>query len=648
MRCRPFRLLLATVLTISIARCQTTATSVRHALEAPLQNPEVTAWQIRRHVVNRIPKLVVPATAEDWTAESDKLRRRALDIAFHGWPNEWITAPPKFEDLGEIPAGEGYRIRKLRYEIVPGFQATALLYEPENISNKVPAILDLNGHEPDGKAMEYIQKRCINQARQGILALNPEWIGMGELASPGNAHWNNAYLDFAGVNALGLFYLAMRRALDYLWDHPNVDRTRIGVTGLSGGGWQSTVLGSLDQRVFAALPDAGYRPVLSVGGVEWIGDNEQSATDLNMGFDYTALTAMRAPRPTMLIYNENDNCCFRAPRMKPFLYDAVRPFFALYGAQDKLSWYENTDPGDHNYQLDNRLHSYSFFEKDFRLPLTSGESPAAADIKSGEQLTVGLPKNNLTILDLARQFANEVTREPLPDGADAPQRQNTAGRTLLKQTIRYEPVHLESAWPVANTWGDGLRTVGYRFDFDNGLSADGSWLRFALLSGDVAWDVVLNDSGKKASSAIVSDRINRGEQVLAVDLLFTGDAAPPPYYYPVYDRMLATIGSRSLGIEVAQLIEISHWLQTASGHTQGRLEATGTRSQAVAMIAAALNPSIFSEIALHKGLSSWSEIFSRPVPYQDAPELFCLDLYRRFDLAQLRAMASPVSISQSE
>ena len=216
--------------------------------------------------------------------------------------------------------------------------------------------------------MEYIQKRCINQARQGILALNLEWIGMGELGDPENVHWNESYLDLAGANGLGLFYLEMRKGLDYLWQHPNVDHSRIGVTGLSGGGWQSIVLGAVDERISAALPDAGYHSGLSYGAAEWAGDNEQSATDMNAALDYSHLTAMRAPRPTLLIFNEIDSCCFRAPRMKPFLYDPVRPFFALYGAADRFSWYENTDPGDHNYQLDNRLHSYEFFAKAFGLP----------------------------------------------------------------------------------------------------------------------------------------------------------------------------------------------------------------------------------------------------------------------------------------
>ena len=31
------------------------------------------------------------------------------------------------------------------------------------------------------KAAEYKQKRCINLAKRGIIALNVEWLGMGQL-----------------------------------------------------------------------------------------------------------------------------------------------------------------------------------------------------------------------------------------------------------------------------------------------------------------------------------------------------------------------------------------------------------------------------------------------------------------------------------
>ena len=88
------------------------------------------------------------------------------------------------------------------------------------MSGKLPAILNVNGHGPGGKAVEHKQKRCINQARRGIIALNLEWFGFGELDAPGNNHTNIRLLDLAGVNGLGLFYLEMRRGLDYLYGHP--------------------------------------------------------------------------------------------------------------------------------------------------------------------------------------------------------------------------------------------------------------------------------------------------------------------------------------------------------------------------------------------------------------------------------------------
>ena len=99
--------------------------------------------------------------------EAARLRRHLLDdVVFHGWPDQWVKLLPRFEDAGVIEGGEGYKIRKLRYEIVPGFQSVALLYEPENLSGKVPAILNVNGHVgPPGKSVEYKQKRCINFAK---------------------------------------------------------------------------------------------------------------------------------------------------------------------------------------------------------------------------------------------------------------------------------------------------------------------------------------------------------------------------------------------------------------------------------------------------------------------------------------------------
>ncbi len=352
----------------AMAGAQTQPQQVAELLQPELEPPETVAFQLRNYLLKKVPRLPAPSSAEQWAAEAQKLRQRVLrEVVFHGWPREWIEAPAKFEDLGLIPSGKGYRVRKLRYEIVPGFHSTAILYEPEAIRGKIPAILNVNGHVgAPGKSVEYKQKHCINQALRGILALNLEWLSFGELTSRENQHWFGAHLDLVGANEVGLFYLAMRKGLDYLYEHPSVDRGRIGVTGLSGGGWQTIVLSALDERVSVAVPVAGYSSIVSrIERAPDTGDIEQNATDLLTVVDYPHLTAMRAPRPTLLIYNAEDDCCFRAPLVKPYIFDYVRPFFRLFGREDNLAWHENTDPSTHNYQLDNRLQSYRFFVKHF-------------------------------------------------------------------------------------------------------------------------------------------------------------------------------------------------------------------------------------------------------------------------------------------
>ena len=409
----PARTLVTLLLVLFPALAQTNPRQVQRFLDTPLTTPEVVAAEIRQYLMARAPHLPQVSSAADWTSRAGELRRRMFDeVIFHGWPKEWITAPLKVEDLGVFATGPGYRMRKLRYEIVPGFWSAAILYEPERMNGKLPAVVNVNGHGQPGKALEYKQKRCINQAKRGILALNLEWINFGELTHKENAHWFQAHLDLAGASGVGLFYLAMRKGVDYLYDHPNADRARIGVTGLSGGGWQTITLSALDERVTLSTPVAGYSALEArIERTADTGDIEQNPADMMRVGDYSHLTAMRAPRPTLLIFNAEDDCCFRAPLVKPGVYDDVRPFFRLYGAEDRFGFHQNTDPSDHNYQLDNRIQFYKFAAKQFGMPPVDGEIPSDAEIKTPEELNVGLPAGNLTVLGLAREFAKRIQRQ---------------------------------------------------------------------------------------------------------------------------------------------------------------------------------------------------------------------------------------------
>ncbi|MGO8717617.1 MAG: alpha/beta hydrolase family protein [Acidobacteriaceae bacterium] len=651
------------VILVSMFICATAANGqdtdihVSDAVGTPIQSHEDVIYQLREYLMNRAPRLPKPISAEAWTTQSEQIREHLLgDVIYHGWPKAWVDSPPKFEEVGIIETGEGYRILKLRYEVVPGLWSAALLYEPVELQGKVPAILNVNGHiGPQGKAADWKQKRCINYALRGMIALNIEYINMGELYRKGNDHGYLGHLDLVGTNGVGLFYLVMRKALDYLYLNPHVDQKRIGMTGLSGGGWQSIVLGSLDKRVRVAIPVAGFGSFANqLARTADMGDNEQDATDFFDGQDYATLTAMRAPRPTLLINNAEDSCCFRAPLVKPYIYDQVKPFFALYGAEAAFQFHENFDPGYHNYERDNREQSYRFFDQYFHLSGSDREIPVDSQIRTYRQLAVGLPANNVTILGLARELAGNIQRGPMPE-ANGRTAWASVQRAKLKQVVRYKPVSMKHVWAVDNTSRAGLESISYRFEFDNGLSATGVWLKATDSPNGSPVDIVLDDKGRKGAASEVWDRtpevaylLDRGDQVILVDLLFFGDDSPADISSsPLpsnFASAVAAVGDRPLGLEAAQLISVAHWVQLTLNAHPVHVEVTGIRTQMAALISAAIEPGLFSQINIHEGMKSLSYLLQKPIEFEDAPDLFCLDLYKDFDIDRLIAIAGPTKV----
>lgn len=623
---------------------QTTAHSLEGVLAERIQPSAVTEFQLQSYLAKRIPRLSPPSSPEEWSSEAAKARHHVLeDLAFHGWPPEWINAAPRFQETAVIETGKGYRLRKFRYEIVTGFDSTAILYEPQKVNGKAPAILNVIGHEVAGNAAEYEQKRCINFAKRGIFALSLSWAGFGELAQPENAHDYAAYLDLVGANALGFFYLSMRRGLDYLATLPQIDASRLGVTGLSGGGWQTTLLSALDERVAVSVEVAG------IGALEAnlirpldLDEIEENATDLTQDEDYPLFAAMRAPHPTMLIHNAEDDCCFRADLVKPYIYDQVRPFFRLFGKVDNLAWHENHDPGTHNYQLDNRERAYGFFTQQFGLPVTPNEIPSDDEIRSADELAAGLPKQNLTIAGLARKLASQIVHPAVSTGSQQGQWIKIQ-RERLKDVVRYAPVSVERAWRTGNSKHQGLETLSYRFDFSNGLSATGIWLKAISAPSDAPVTIALADAGYKAAGEVISEHVNRGEQVLALDLLFNGATAPEN---PAdWEMLSATTGDRPLGLQAAQLSAVAAWLRANAGPSVN-VVTDGIRNQVIAVTSAALEPAVFARIESRHWMGSLDYLLKNSVPYRSAPELFCLDLYKYFDLESLSLMAIPTAVKR--
>jgi hypothetical protein len=55
---------------------------------------------------------------------------------------------------------------------------------------------------------------------------------------------------------------------------------------------------------------------------------------------------------------------------------------------------------------------------------------------------------------------------------------------------------------------------------------------------------------------------------------------------------------------------------------------------------------VFAAVENHQWMGSLNYLLTNAVPFRSAPELFCLDLYRYFDLDRLSLLAEPTEIKR--
>jgi dienelactone hydrolase len=617
---------------------------VKAALAREVVGPRQVLLDLQDHLEPRIPRLPPAATAAEWEKLATKLRADVLDqIVFRGAAAAgWRDAKTKVEWLEAIPGGPGYRIRKLLYEALPGLWIPALLYEPDGLKGKVPVALAVNGHDRNGKAAGYKQVRCINLAKRGLLVLNVEWLGMGQLNGAGYRHYRMNQLDLCGASGLAPFYLCMSRALDLLLAHPNADPARVAVSGLSGGGWQTIVISSLDRRVTLANPVAGYSSfrVRIRDHFKDLGDSEQTPCDLATLADYTHLTALRAPRPTLLTYNAKDDCCFEAGYALPPLLKAAGPVFKLYGQEKALRSHVNHVPGTHNYEKENREAFYrmvgDFFfpgDKKFR----AKEIDCAKEVKTAAELTVKLPAAPADFNTLALGLAKALPRSAaLPTTAAGAKAWQAARRTQLRELVKARDLSVAATKVGSTAKGDTKATFWK-------LRLGGAWTVpvVELVRGEPkATTILLHDAGRKADPDSAERLLAAGQRVLAVDPFYFGESKVQQRDF-LFALLLAAVGDRPLGLQASQVAAVAHWAEKDRKAGPVSVVAVGPRLGLAALVAAALEEKAVGRLELDGAWASLKEVLEQNRSLDQMPEVFCFGLLEAFDVKQLLALAAP-------
>lgn len=133
-----------------------------------------------------------------------------------------------------------------------------------------------------------------------------------------------------GYTPAGVETWAGIRALDYLETRPEVDKTRFGVAGRSGGGAYSWFVAAMDERIRCAVPTAGITTLRNHVVDGCVSGHCDCMFFVNTHrWDYDKLAALVAPRPLLVTNTDKDSI---------FPVDGV---FAIYQATRRV--YEKLD-----------------------------------------------------------------------------------------------------------------------------------------------------------------------------------------------------------------------------------------------------------------------------------------------------------------
>jgi hypothetical protein len=604
--------------------------------------PKQSLAEVKAYLDARVPRMPKPTSADEWTREAERIRAAVLErVVYRGEAAHWRDAKTRVEWLDTIKGGDGYHIKKLRYEALPGLWIPALLYEPEKLSGKVPVAMAVNGHDANGKAAGYKQTRCINMAKRGMIVLNCEWFGMGQLRTDGFAHGRMNQLDLCGTCGLAPFYLSMKRGLDVLLAHEHADPKRVCVSGLSGGGWQTITISSLDTRVTLSNPVAGYSSFRTrIEHYKDLGDSEQTPNDLAAVADYTHLTALLAPRAALLTFNSKDDCCFESGYALSPLMDAARPMYSLYGREDRLRSHVNDDPGTHNFEKDNREALYRaigdyFFAGDKSYKVE--EIPCKDEVKTKDQLNVELPKENADFHTLALTISKGLPHAPkFPTDKEAAVKWQRDLTKRLREVVSAKDYTVRADKAGSEEKG-GIKATYWKLK----MGDDWTVPLVELVRGEPKGTTILvADAGRKGAAATVEQLLAEGRRVLAVDPFYFGESKIAEHDW-LFAILVAAVGDRPLGLQAGQLAAVARWWREKDQGGPMPVVAIGPRSSLIALVATALEPKAILRLELHGAYGSLKEVIEQDLAVNKMPEMFCFGLLEAADVKEIVALVAP-------
>jgi dienelactone hydrolase len=510
------------------------------------------------------------ASREAWEQRAEQVRRQIL-VSQGLWPM------PEKKPLNAVIHGKverpGYTVERVYFESFPGFFVTGSLYRPTGKTGPMPGVLCPHGHWREGRFHEWttkevrdqivrgaerfeaggrapLQARCVQLARMGCVVFHYDMLGYAdsnqlsyelvhrfakqrpEMNQPENWGLYSPQAESHCQSVMGLQTWNSIRSLDFLLSLPEVYAKRIGVTGASGGGTQTFILGAIDTRPTVAFPAVMVSTAMQ-GGCTC-----ENSCQLRIDTGNVEFAALFAPKPLGLTAADD-----WTKAMPTKGYPELQKHFSLLGAEKNVSLTPLLH-FEHNYNYVSRGAMYKWFNKHFQLGI---EEPVV------EEDFQRLSKAELTVW-------NE--KHPQPVGGEAFERQLLAAWKAdadrqLAAAQPNTPAGLQKfqamvvpAWEVLI--GRKLPTAK-ELTYDQSDKVDqGDWIRMGGLlrntlreeelpvrffypkkwNGRVA--IWLSDQGKEAlcddagqPAPLLRELLQSGTAVASADLIYQGEFLAP-------------------------------------------------------------------------------------------------------------------------
>jgi cephalosporin-C deacetylase-like acetyl esterase len=594
----------------------------------PYQSMLESKKQVTDYLVSKAEAITRRAAEEVRSPESwEKMRARRQEemrdmLGLLPWPERTPLRP---RVTGVLDKGS-YTVEKLAFESLPKLYVTANLYVPKQRQGRLPAIVYVCGHamSPQGAKTQY-QRHGISFAKNGYVALILDPIQIAETFGLHHGVSSQEMYDWysRGYTPAGVEVWNAMRAIDYLETRAEVDRTRIGMTGRSGGAAMSWFTASVDPRVKVVAPVMG----ISTYAANLREDTQRLHCDCMFTInshlhDMLHQGALIAPRPLLMAHGRKD-ALFPVAGYKEF-EERIGVLYRGYGKPEAFRNVEvDTGHQDSDFLREQAIHWFDrhlLGIRERKLDMDYSNAPP-------EELAVfgGKPPEDAVNLRIHETFTTRPPSAPFKTLAAWESRARELGETLRSRIFREKPgevrVTIEEGKP------DPVQTL--RIEVEGGVPLRALFRKPPKLAGPApALLYVASDGEDPRAISSFLDSVNRRNAAIwmAVYPRGVGEVGWDKTFWKATLRNAMHVGHTVDSMRLLDVQAAFEALRGQQGVDPGRVLVAGKGvSGALGLYAAVLDPRILQVMLIDPPSShAAGPIFLNILRHTDLPEAAAL------------------------